>query len=74
MRISVKVSPRSQETGINRIGDRDFKVKVKAPPEKGKANKEVIEVVARYFKVPKSQVRIVRGHKNRKKTIEIISL
>lgn len=74
MRISVTVSPKSRESGINRIKDQIFKVKVKAPPEKGKANKEVIEVVAGYFKVSKSQVSIVKGHTSRKKSIEIKDL
>jgi hypothetical protein len=73
LRISVKVNPRSQEPGIQRIGVRDFKVKVKAPPEKEKANKEVVEIVAGYFDVPKSHVCIVRGHTSPKKIIEIMN-
>jgi len=74
VRISVTVNPRSQNPGISRVSDKDFKIKVKSPPEKGKANKEVVKVVAQYFKVPKSQVSIVRGHTSRKKIIDIRNL
>lgn len=71
MRISVKVSPRAAKQEINRVGNREFRVKVKSPPEKGEANKEVVEVIAEYFDVPKSKVSILKGHTKRKKIIEI---
>lgn len=71
MRISVTVNPRSIKPGINRISDRKFRVKIKSPPIKGKANKEVIERLAEYFNISKSQVSILRGHTSRRKIIEI---
>lgn len=74
MRISVKVNPKSVKPGIERLGDSVFKIKVKSAPEKGKANKEVVEIIADYFHVPKSTVRILRGHTAQKKTIEIAGL
>jgi len=40
-------------------------------PEKGKANLELIKKLAKHFKVPSSQIRIVSGLKSRKKIIEI---
>ncbi len=74
MRISARVSPKSAKPGIERLGESTYKIKVKAPPEKGKANKEVMEMIADYFHVPKSKVRILRGHTAQKKTIEIAGL
>ncbi len=71
MRISVKVTPGSTESEIKEVGERNFKIKIKAPPEKGKANKELVERVADYFDVPKARVSIVRGFASRKKIIEI---
>jgi len=68
VRISARVSPKSAKPGIERVGESTFKIKVKASPEKGKANKEVVERVADYFHVPKSKVRILRGHTAQKKT------
>jgi hypothetical protein len=70
----VTVRPGSTKPGIHRIKDREFKVKVKSPPEKGKANKEIVERLAEYFNVSKSQIIILRGHTSRKKIIEIKGL
>jgi len=44
---------------------------VKAAPEKGKANKEVIDVIAKMLKVAKGSVEIVSGLTNRKKLLRI---
>lgn len=46
-----------------------FAVKVTAQPEKGKANKALIALLSKYFRVPKSSIAIVRGHTSRDKTI-----
>lgn len=46
-------------------------VGIRAKPEKGKANEEVIKKVARYLKVPVSSVRIILGRTLRKKVVEI---
>lgn len=42
-----------------------------SPPSKGKANEEIIKLVADYFGYPKSLVTIVKGHKATLKTIEL---
>lgn len=44
-------------------------VKVRAVAEKGRANKAVIELLAEYFSVAKSQIEIVSGQTNRNKRI-----
>ena len=41
-------------------------------PQKGKANKELIEKISKHFSVPKSNVRIISGVKSRKKLVEVI--
>jgi len=37
------------------LGNRNLKVKVNQPPEDGKANKAVIEILAKYFEVKKKR-------------------
>lgn len=44
---------------------------VKAAPEDGKANKEVIEIISQLVGVPKKSVEILQGLTNRKKRIVI---
>ena len=46
-------------------------VGVLAPPEKGKANAEVIEKISKHLNVPRSAVRIVSGASSKMKLIEI---
>lgn len=48
-----------------------YKIYVSAPPEDGKANKKVIELLADYFKAAKSQIKIIKGETSRNKIIEI---
>jgi len=40
-------------------------------PEKGKANLELVKKLAKHFKVPSSQIKIISGLKSRKKIVEI---
>lgn len=46
-------------------------VGVKARPEKGKANEELLKKLARHFKVPVLSIRILRGKTSRNKIIKI---
>ena len=70
MKIQVKVKPNSKTEEVSQEGD-SFIVKVKEPPKEGKANQAVIKLLAEYFGVPQSQVRILRGFRSRNKVIEI---
>ena len=70
MKISVRVVPNSKHEEVVRDGDY-FVVRVKEPPKEGKANKAVIEALARHFKVPQSSVSISSGFKGKDKVIEI---
>lgn|GEM_PF-166723 len=70
MRIFVRVKPNAKRSEVEKIGE-EFLVSVKAPPVKGRANAELIEVLADYFKVPKSKVKIVAGERSKRKVVEI---
>ena len=66
----VRVIPKAKQHSVTLEGNK-IKVKVHSPPEKGKANDEVIELLAEHFKVKKSKVRILKGETSRDKLIEI---
>jgi uncharacterized protein (TIGR00251 family) len=70
MRLEVKVLPRSSREELVREGG-VLKAYVKAAPDKGKANKALIELIAREYKVRKSDVRIVKGRTGRNKIVEV---
>lgn len=71
MRIYVKVTPRAGKNEVQKISEGEYKVKVTAVPEKGKANVAVIKLLADYFHVAKSSVNIIGGKSTRVKLIEI---
>jgi uncharacterized protein (TIGR00251 family) len=73
MRIKVKVIPGAPKVQVMVISKEELKVKVVSPPDKGKANRELIELLAGHYGVAKSQIRIIRGETSRNKVIEIIS-
>lgn len=59
--IPVKVVPgASRDRIVGVLGDA-LKVQVAAPPEKGKANKAVLKLLARHLGVAPKQIAVVRG-------------
>ncbi len=73
MIITAKVITKaSREEIVESIGTPyKYKIYVKSPPDKGKANAEVIKLVSLKFNTNKSSVLIVSGRTSNLKTIEI---
>ena len=71
MKIKVKVIPKSSLQHIEESLEGDLKVKLKSPPVQGRANQELIEMLAKYYKVSKSQVEIIKGLTSKNKVAEI---
>ncbi|WP_164930663.1 DUF167 domain-containing protein [Aquifex aeolicus] len=71
MRIKVKVKPKSKKEEVKKISEEEYEVKVKEPPEGGRANQRLIELLSEHFGVSKSRIRIVSGHTSRNKVVEI---
>ena len=72
--IIVKVVPGSSKTAIVGTLDRMLKVKVAAPPEKGKANAALIDFLAKALGVKRNTITVTRGHTNPVKHIRISGL
>ena len=72
-KIEIHVQPKASRNRIV-IQGRTVKVYVTAAPEKGRANKSVIEVIARRLGVPKGAVSIVSGERSRKKLLRVEGL
>ena len=72
--LAVKVTPKSSKNEIIGWTDsspRELSVRVCAPPEGGKANKAVCEVVASSLGIAKSKVRVKRGQTSHHKQLEV---
>ena len=63
MTLRVKVIPRSAKSEIaGTMADGTLKVKIAAPPEKGRANEALCDFLASHYGVPRTAVTIVSGH------------
>lgn len=69
--ITVQVTPRARRPRVDSLPDGTLRVAVTAPPHEGQANDAVIAVLADHFGVSPGRVRIVRGHRGRRKIVEI---
>ncbi|PIT90239.1 MAG: hypothetical protein COU22_03265 [Candidatus Komeilibacteria bacterium CG10_big_fil_rev_8_21_14_0_10_41_13] len=70
-KIKVKVIPRSSFSHIEEDLEGNLRVKLKSAPVKGQANQALIEMLAKYYKVSKTQIRIIQGLSSRNKIIKI---
>jgi uncharacterized protein len=69
-RISVTVSPGANRTElVGRHGD-GWKARVAAPPERGRANDALVELLSDALQVPRSSVRVVSGLTAKAKVVE----
>ncbi len=69
--LTIKVEPRSSASGVvGPYGD-GLKVKLTSPPVEGKANKELIEVLARDFGIAKKNVEILSGRSSKNKIVKL---
>ena len=74
MKITVKAHPKSKIEKIEQTDRFEYAVFFNVPPEGGKANRKICEMLAKYFSVPKSLVQIRAGDKSTAKIIEIVGL
>lgn len=69
--VRVKVKPNARESSLSDAGDGTWLARVKAPPVDGKANAELIALLARHFGCRKSQVSISSGAGARMKLVRL---
>lgn len=70
MKINIKVIPGARKQEIEKKDNR-FKIYLKSKPEKGKANKELITLLADYFNTSKSSITIIKGEHTKNKIVKI---
>ena len=71
MRVVVRVKPGSSKGPLVESDDEGLVIYVREKAIDGAANDGVIKLLADHFGVPKSRVRVVRGHTARIKQVEI---
>lgn len=74
--ITVKLTPGARQNAVigwdeDLFGERTLKVQVTAIPENGKANKAMIALLSKHWKIPKNAIVIKRGETSRVKILEV---
>jgi uncharacterized protein len=69
--LQVKVKPNARVSLLTQQDDGAWLAQLKAPPVDGKANAELIALIARQFGVTKARVSIRRGASGRMKLVQI---
>lgn len=69
--IKLYIRPGASETRVEGIYQDRIKIRVSSPPEKGKANKELLRFIAKVLLIPKSRISILSGKTSNYKEIQI---
>lgn len=69
--IQVKVTARARESSLTQMPDGTWVAKLKSPPVDGKANVELVALVAEQFHCSKAAVSIKAGAAGRVKLVKI---
>jgi uncharacterized protein (TIGR00251 family) len=70
--LQVKVTPRARVSSLTQSPDGTWVAKLKSPPVDGKANAELIALIAEQFNCAKSAVSIKAGAAGRMKLVRIV--
>ncbi|WP_026195630.1 DUF167 domain-containing protein [Verrucomicrobium sp. 3C] len=70
-RLVVRVVPNARKSEIAGFTDGVVRVRLQAPPSEGRANEELLRLLAKVFCTRRSQIVIVGGEKSREKSLEI---
>jgi uncharacterized protein (TIGR00251 family) len=69
--LRVKVKPNARRSALMQLADGSWLARVRAPPIEGRANEELIALVAEHFHCVKAAVSIKSGRSGRLKLVQI---
>lgn len=72
--VRIVVQPNAKKTRFTGFHDGMVKLAIAAPPVDGKANKEIVSYLAKFFGLKKREVHLVSGERSRKKLCTLASL
>jgi uncharacterized protein len=72
MKVTIIAHPNSKRPRVEEDLPGNLHAYVNAPPLEGRANKAIVRVLAKYFKVNRNCVLFISGTRSKSKTFEII--
>ena len=73
-RLHVKVQPGSRRNEVVGFQGEVLRLRVTAPPERGRANQAVIDLLAQTLGIRKSQLSVIKGAASREKVLAVQGL
>jgi|WetSurMetagenome_2_1015567.scaffolds.fasta_scaffold91049_2 uncharacterized protein len=73
-RIAIKVTPNAGRSQVVDFSNGEWRIKIGAPPDKGKANKELIIFLSKFLGLRKDNIEILTGDKSHHKIVAITGL
>jgi hypothetical protein len=70
--VRYSVSVRFSSDGRIQVSGDEIAISIRSPPERGRANRELVKKLAAHFGVSEDRVRIISGLKSRKKLVEVL--
>ena len=70
--ITVKARAKAKMREISVDADGIYKIRTPAAPEKNRANEDIVDILADYFGIAKSQVELISGHASSLKKFRIL--
>ncbi len=71
--MQIKVKPKARASSLAQVADGTWLAKLKSPPVDGKANEELIALVAEHFQCRKAAVSIRSGASGRMKLVKVLT-
>ena len=71
MILKIKVKLHSRKAALEKVSDTEYIAHLKEPPEKGRANLQLIKLLAKELSVPQTKIRI-KTPTSKEKIIEVL--
>lgn len=69
--MQVRVKPGARQSSLEETSEGTWLAQIKSPPVDGKANRELIELIAEHFGCSKSAITIKSGKSGRMKLVKV---
>ncbi|MEZ0361323.1 MAG: DUF167 domain-containing protein [Hydrogenobacter sp.] len=71
MIIEVRAKPKAKKEYVKVIADSLYEVATKEPPQEGRANERIAELLSEHFGIPKNRVKLIKGERSRVKLFRL---
>ncbi|HIF0284573.1 TPA: DUF167 domain-containing protein [Legionella pneumophila] len=69
--IAIYAKPNAKKTKLMAISDDRLHIALHAKPQEGEANSELLFFISQFFKIPKTQIELIKGKSSRHKLIRL---